>query len=82
MEDKYSSATAKKQEESKSNAILGIFIWFLFRPLKMGRNFGSECFRFFFHAKSATTNNHVTGLSAGADLVISRGGGGGVSKFS
>ena len=37
-------------------------------------------FSFFFHAKSATTNNQVTGLSAGADLGISWGGGGG-SKF-
>ena len=36
----------------------------LFRPLKMGRNFvfGSVLVFFVFHAKSATTNNHPTGL--------------------
>ena len=39
---------------------------FLFRPLKMGRNLEFGCvivFSFCFHAKSATTNNHRTGLS-------------------
>ena len=39
--------------------------WFLFRPLKMRINFGFGCVLFFFvfHAKSAVTNNHRTGLS-------------------
>ena len=35
-------------------------------PIKMGRNFGFVCFKFFifvFYAKSATTKNHWTGLN-------------------
>ena len=40
----------------------------MFRSLKVGRNFvlGIRVFSFFFfvfHAKSRTTNNHLTGLS-------------------
>ena len=42
---------------------------FLFRPLKMGRNFvfrvcfSFSFFLFLFHAKSGTSNNHRTGFS-------------------
>ena len=42
----------------------------LFRPLKVGRNFGFGCFIFFcifcirlYHAKSGSTNDYWTGLS-------------------
>ena len=65
-----SKKARRKQVERNFGHIYLVFV----PTIENGEEHWIRVFSFFFHAKSATTNNHVTGLSAGADLGISLGG--------